>query len=318
MKKYLLTPLLLSITLLITVKSQSYSITWEKSDNFPVRLSEIKAITCNDKIYVIGGKITKDNTDLTDNEDVDYTYEYNTKNKKWSKKSNMPTKRYDVALAIVNNLIYAISTENEVYDPKTDTWQILKPLEGGMAHLETVVFNNKIYVFGSNEGEYNKTMMYDPQANKWIEKASIPTPRLAPSVAIIENKIYVLGGIGFNENGQLGKLLQTIEVYDPQTDQWETKKPMPKSLWGAEGVIVKDNNLFLINIRSTEQHPEYNIYVYYPQSENWVAIDSTIPKRYSEQGVTLLDNKIYVIGGHDDTFTQYGDLYIGTIEKLDQ
>lgn len=45
---------------------------------------------------MIGGKITNDNTDMSDNEDVDFTYEYNPETKKWSKKANIPFKDYDI------------------------------------------------------------------------------------------------------------------------------------------------------------------------------------------------------------------------------
>jgi N-acetylneuraminic acid mutarotase len=201
MKQYL--NFLITLLFIIPLKAQDYNIQWSKGTNLPIRLSEIRAIACNDKVYVIGGKITHDNSDLNDNEDVAFIFEYNPENETWTKKANMPTKRYDVALAVVGNKIYAISSKNEAYDTKTNTWQVLNPTPGGMAHLEAAVVDEKIYVFGCEEDSYDKTMMYNPQNDKWTEKAPLPTPRLGPNVAVIDDMICVMGGIGFNEKNQL-------------------------------------------------------------------------------------------------------------------
>ena len=308
---------LITILLNSPLKAQDYDIQWTKGPNLPIRLSETRAIACNDKVYVIGGKITHDNSDLNDNENVAFIFEYNPENETWSRKADMHSKQYDVALAVIGNKIYAIGSETEVYDTKTNAWQRLKPLPGGMAHLEAAVVNRKIYVFGCEEGSYSKTMMYDPKNDKWTEKSPIPTPRLAPNVAVIDEKIYVMGGIGFNENNQLAKFLQTIEIYNPQNDSWKSKNLMPQSFWGAEGTIVKDDNIFLINIRSTENQYKYNVYICNPKTDKWFT-GTNLPKSYREHGVALLKNKIYVIGGHDETFTQYSDVFIGKFPRKDK
>ena len=118
MKQYL--NFLLTLLFVIPLKAQDYNIQWTRGTNLPIRLSEIKAIACNDKVYVIGGKITHDNSDLNDNEDVEFIFEYNPENETWTKKADMPSKHYDVALAVVGNKIYAISSKNEAYDIKTN------------------------------------------------------------------------------------------------------------------------------------------------------------------------------------------------------
>ncbi|HEX9934503.1 MAG TPA: hypothetical protein VGB38_04840, partial [bacterium] len=312
-----LSALLLFSILLNPVNAQDFIIRWNRGADFPLRLSEIKAISCNNKVYVIGGKITKDNADPGDNEDVDFTFEYDPKNQTWTRKANMPSRRYDVALAVVEDRIYAISTRNEVFNPVSDTWEVLSPLPGGMPHLEAAVVNDKIYVIGCEEGAFNKTMMYDPKTDVWIEKAPIPTSRLSPSVAVVDDKIVVMGGIGFDENNRLGKFLRDVEVFDPVNDTWETKKPMPHSMWGAEGAIVLYGQIFLINVRLSETHNGQNTYTYNPMTENWSAA-TNLPKCYSEQGITLLNRRMYVIGGHDGDFIQYNDVFVGDIQRPGQ
>ena len=322
MRRSYLSTLLFIMLFTIPLKSQPYYLQWTKGANFPIRLSEINAITCNNKIYVVGGMITNDNNDYKDNELVDFTFEYDLGNKVWTKKANMPFKEYDIALATANDRIFAIGSKTAMYNPAKNTWQELKSLEDGKAHLRVAVVSGKIYMIGFFEcANPNKIMMYDPQTDSWIEKASIPTARLAPSVTVVKNKIYVIAGLGLKENGRvdISKRLQSIEVYDPESDTWEIKKPMPKQLFGAKWIIVNDNRIFFINIDSDENNHKYNTYIYHPESENWSPVEMNLPaKCYDSQGITLLNNKIYLIGGHDDTFVQYNDVFIGTIEQTNQ
>jgi N-acetylneuraminic acid mutarotase len=109
--------------------------------------------------------------------------------------------------------------------------------------------------------------------------------------------------------------LQVIEIYNPKTNSWETKNLMPQSVWGAEGAIVKDENIFLINVRSTKSQIEYNVNIYNPKTGKWFT-STNLPKSYNEQGIAFLKNKIYVIGGHDNAFTQYSDVLVGEISEI--
>jgi len=49
----------------------------------------------------------------------------------------------------------------------------------------------------------------------------MPTPRIAFAIAVYQNKIYCIGGK--TDNGLTG----VNEVYDSETDTWETKASMP-------------------------------------------------------------------------------------------
>jgi len=49
----------------------------------------------------------------------------------------------------------------------------------------------------------------------WTRKADMPTPRWAHSSAVVNDKIYVIGGVSSEPNW---KCLSTVEEYDPVTD----------------------------------------------------------------------------------------------------
>ena len=68
-------------------------------------------------------------------------------------------------------------------------------------------------------------------ANTWTEKAPMQTARSSLGTAVVDGKIYAIGGSTFSggsgdQNGALpstGGAVGTNEMYDPQTDTWVFK-----------------------------------------------------------------------------------------------
>lgn len=58
------------------------------------------------------------------------------------------------------------------------------------------------------------------QRGKWITRADMPTPRWGHSTAVVDGKIYVIGGWGRG-------LVPHIDVYDPQTEAWTKGAGIP-------------------------------------------------------------------------------------------
>jgi N-acetylneuraminic acid mutarotase len=77
------------------------------------------------------------------------------------------------------------------------------------------VLNNKIYVIGGgniSSGALNTVLEYNPSANVWITKTSMPTPRGGfsdSSDAVVNGVIYVIGGE--DSSGYTTK----VEAYSP-------------------------------------------------------------------------------------------------------
>ena len=66
----------------------------------------------------------------------------------------------------------------------------------------------------------------------WETKADMPTRRRGLASAVVNGKIYCIGG----DNGS--SRLNTVEVYDPTTDTWETKTSMPTRRRGLASAVV--------------------------------------------------------------------------------
>jgi len=165
---------------------------------------------------------------------------YNPITDSWQTKAPMPTARRDLAGAVAGGIFYAIGgniayaspyirSEIEAYNPSTDTWTTgLAPMPTARNGLGAGVINGKIYAVGGDNGSdqyYAKLEVYDPAPNNWTTKASMPTARACPAVEVLNGKLYVIGGYNLVDGNATA--LNTVEVYDPETDSWTTLTPMP-------------------------------------------------------------------------------------------
>jgi len=61
------------------------------------------------------------------------------------------------------------------------------------------------------------------EPSHWTTGAPIPTPRSEVAGAVLNNKIYIVGG--FDSSGRSTSI---VEVYDPVTAKWATAPSLPQ------------------------------------------------------------------------------------------
>jgi Kelch motif len=109
----------------------------------------------------------------------------------------------------------------------TLSWRARAPLPKARMELGAVAVNGKIYALGGNGATTTAQVdEYDPASNTWTTKKPMPTPRQNAVVAVVHDKIYVTAGYAITMPGE-GTRPKTTEVYDPATDTWTTKAPIP-------------------------------------------------------------------------------------------
>jgi N-acetylneuraminic acid mutarotase len=130
------------------------------------------------------------------------------------------------------------------YDHQSDSWSMKKNMLLPAHHVAAVEMNGKIYIFGGfvgragakGWGPITNSFEYDPAADSWKELAPMPTPRGSAMAVAVDGKIYVIGGAHANVAGKpdtplwVGippKVTGVVEEYDPTTDSWRGRSPMP-------------------------------------------------------------------------------------------
>ncbi|KAJ4839925.1 hypothetical protein Tsubulata_008557 [Turnera subulata] len=86
-----------------------------------------------------------------------------------------------------------------------------------------------LYVLGgfSRASAMRCVLKYDPILNEWYEMTSMSTGRAYCKTGILNNKLYVVGGVSLGRGGLTP--LQSAEVFDPSTDAWSEVPSMPFS-----------------------------------------------------------------------------------------
>ena len=139
----------------------------------------------------------------------------------------------------------------------------------------------------------------DAAEDLWITKEPMNEARSRLGVVVVNGKIYAIGGstesgLMPNINGFVG----TNEEYDPATDTWTFKKPMPTPRAGF-AITVYQNKIYCIGGAIGFSNSTGKIFtraheVYDPATDTWETKASMPTARWQMQA-NVVDGKIYVI-----------------------
>ena len=147
------------------------------------------------------------------------------------------------------------------------------------------------------------SVQVEPDRGTWRTAAPMPTKRTEVAAAALDGKIYVVGGF---EKPSLGNVMnfaitRSVEMYDPATDQWTSKAPLPIGLHHV-GIGVVDGRLYVIGGYAQSAFsvwkPMATVYVYDPAADSWTE-RAPLPTARGALSVTVHDGKLYAIGGFD-------------------
>ncbi len=122
----------------------------------------------------------------------------------------------------------------------------------------------------------------------WTQKADIPTPRGGATAAVVDGKIYLIGGWPNSTNVAIN------EMYDPSTNTWVTKAPMPTAR-GFLSSVVMNGVIYVIG----GGYPQAlrKVEVYDPATNSWTTRKDLNLARTNGRAA-VVDGKIYVIAGY--------------------
>ncbi len=124
--------------------------------------------------------------------------------------------------------------------------------------------------------------------DSWATMEPMPTARSSLGVAVVDGKIYGIGG--FN-----GSFLGTNEMYDPATDTWVTKTPMPTPRCNF-AIAVHQNKIFVIGGTIGPMVDTGVNEVYDTITDTWETKSGMSVTRKGSCA-NVVNDKIYLIGG---------------------
>ena len=245
---------------------------------------------------------------------------------KWELADAMPEPRQESGAVALGNLIYLIggygpdgiaSTLVQVYDTDAKKWKQVAPMAEGLHHIGVGVVDGKIYVVGGftksfrDRGPVDSVWQYDPAADRWERRAPLPTPRGALAVAVLDGKIYAMGGERFSAAGSKEKYEPVADVaaYDLKSDKWEVLPPLrQKRDHLVAGAIA--GRIYAVSGRERPRYDLQTVEEYNPAARAW---SERAPMPSGRSGAAaVLNNRLYVFGGEGNE-----DNPLGTFNQVE-
>ncbi len=125
--------------------------------------------------------------------------------------------------------------------------------------------------------------------SSWTTMSPMPTARGGVGIAVVDGKIYAIGGL--NGNNQP---VSTTEEYDPQTNGWTSKMAMPTPRSGF-AITVYQNKIYCIGGTVGNGYVGNNE-VFDPVSNIWET-KTSMPTPRADLSANIVDGNIYLMGG---------------------
>lgn len=290
MKKWFIVFFLFVITLFQSLQTVSAeTVEWKERADLPEPRVGASSGVVDGKIYVIGGGTVKSATY------GNQTFVYDHKTNEWTRKADMPTERGGAATVTVDGKIYVMGGRSndgvvktvEVYDPKKDTWEKSDdlPFEKKVSpySIYAEAIGEKIYVVAYENSRYATTYSYDLETKKWEKKQNLNYEVTGASTAVIDNKLYILGGTHYSP--------QRVYFYDPENDRWvEHGNGFRAGYYSA--LAYKGKILMTGGVN--------RIKVYDPKSQSVTAVTNPKALYRMAHSSAIIDDTLYVIGGREE------------------
>jgi N-acetylneuraminic acid mutarotase len=179
------------------------------------------------------------------------------------------------------------------YTPATGAWFALAPATDPREAPVHGFIGGKLYIaggWGGLQGVDRKLEVYDPRTDRWSTGADMPTAYGASAGAVLDDKLYVVGGCYAESCAGV----TDVQVYDPHSDTWSTAAAYPEPVtWASCGAVA--GKLYCAGGIAGGTALKHG-YVYDPGSNRWSPI-ADLPNPTWGAAYAAADGQLLVTGG---------------------
>jgi len=246
--------------------------------------------------------------------------------KPWVTLAALPQPATDLAGVAVNGKLYLFGGLDGIrptglvleYDAATDAWTKKKPMPVNLHRFAVAAYGDKIYLFGgfkypdtrANAWQpVDTAWRYDPASDEWTPLAAMPDKRGAASAAVVDGRIFVIGGATVQpgtrdiaiEPKRRHAILGTVEEYDPKANSWRARTPLPTPRAEA-AVATVAGKIYVIGGRIASVFAEDGsetdvVEGYDPARDLWSRPLAKMPAPRAAMGVASWRNRVVLVGG---------------------
>lgn len=229
-------------------------------------------------------------------------------------RAELPAANSEMAVAELNGKIYVlggypsnrqVQDTVQVYDPALDSWDFATPLPVPLHHPVVVGVGGRLISFGgqlagadgsAGDGATARTLALDPEAADpaWIDLEPMPTARGGGAAAVIDGKVYVVGGRPPAGNA--------FEVFDSALGTWTALDDLPQAFPDRNHLAAAaiDGKVYVAGGRymggSFSSPLTDSLDVYDPSTGDWTSAQPMLRPRGGVNGVALF-GCFFVWGG---------------------
>jgi len=292
--KYL-RPFVLLIFFTTSVVAQTETWTQRSSLGFDVPSRSYAGMTAlNGKLYMAGGYSGGSSGNQKD------VIEYDPQAKVFRKLKDLNQGGMGTLLFTAGDQLFAYDAGSwKKYDFQNDNWlaQGHAPIVPGTGFVS----NDTIFLMGKGLS-FTQVYSYNLVTGKWTRRSDYPGSAKDGAMAFSIGSKGYFGG-GSSANG----LSRAFYEYDPATDIWTAKAPIPENLGGLVGVSV--NGKAYAGLGGNPD-PSDSWYEYDPIADSWSLKAAGMAVFYSCAAV--IDHDVYVFGGN---INNRPDISVSAIRK---
>lgn len=193
---------------------------WTEELNLNDARGRVQITIIDETIYAIGGSNGVNELDTVECLQMNFEGK-----QKWKKCAKLPFPRSNAAVCALDGKIYCIGGNStgqngirqcDVYDPETNKWTSIAPLNTGRCQAGVIAYKGKLWASGGSDAWncLNSVECYDVEEDTWTFAAPMLTARRGCGLAELKGKIYCVGGSDGSQS------LKTTEYFDDATQSW--------------------------------------------------------------------------------------------------
>ena len=221
----------------------------------------------------------------------------------WSKRAKLLLSNSETAVAQAGKKLYVLGgypstriTVNEAqeYNAATDKWRLIAPLPKPLNHAMAVAVGDKVYMIGGQEsaggrrrggGKAKRRGGFNSNSKSFDWRKA--RKRFGKGKG--RGKGKGKGGFVRQAAGYSNALFE----WDPKTDKWTEKAPMPTKRSGGAAAVL-DGKIYVAGGRTRETGADFAVYD--AKTDKWEALPP-VPTQRNHLGVVAAAGRIWVVGG---------------------
>jgi N-acetylneuraminic acid mutarotase len=184
------------------------------------------------------------------------------------------------------------------------SWETVSPLLHARSAHAVVTDGTQVFALGGTGAEGEPVLEVERfDGTRWVEETTLPGEGLnAPAAALVDGRIYVLGGFGTTTNVPTA----TVRAYDIASRRWGTAAPLPEPRGGHAAVVLAGKIHVLGGGNDVETLALHSVYD--PATDRWSEA-APLARAKGSPAAVVLDGKIWAIGGRSG-LDDFGDVEV--------